>query len=54
MATGRPHPWYILLFVAVLWPLKVTFVYFLNCAFDVAQALGREWTERKRYTGWER
>lgn len=54
MATESSRPWYILMLLATLWPLKVICVYFLNCACDVSTALVREWKGRKRRTGWER
>ncbi len=40
--------------LAVIWPLKVVSVYFMDCMRDVAVEVKKEWMGRKRYTGWER
>lgn len=40
--------------LAVLWPIKVFFVYFWGCLSDITSELAKEWASRKKYTGWDR
>lgn len=55
MATRvKQEHWLMTVLLAVIWPIKVVAVYFIDCINDVAAEVKREWSSRKRYTGWER
>lgn len=55
MATRvKQEHWLVTLLLAVIWPLKVISVYFIDCFREVSDEVVKEWKSRKRYTGWER
>jgi hypothetical protein len=48
------RPLFVMLLLAIFWPLKLLVVYFANCMSDLRAALANEWANRPRYDGWER
>lgn len=50
----RQEHWSLAILLACVWPVKVVFVYFLDCIRDVVEEVVMEWNNRQRYTGWER